>query len=287
MTRISGLSPRALNNPSGPFAPPNARPTPSGLLAIAPADTFVRAGPPSPPQPTAALPVHRKHHRNFFDRVGRAFKHFGDQVSRETKRAVGRTAIGLSSAVSAVGRLTGFEDAPRKLNPAERDLLQRAYGGELDLDKIRIVRADGPNTFSTDGGTPRTLGDTIYWPKSGPYASMMSKNGLVDSPEAEGALVHEAGHVSQYQHSGPGYITDSLRGQLGAVLSGGSRDDAYDWQAEALKGTPWSRLSAEQQAELMQDHWTGQGLVRNGVDLGSYAAEAVDEARAGRGWTAG
>jgi hypothetical protein len=60
-------------------------------------------------------------------------------------------------------------------------------------------------------------------------------------------LVHECGHVWQYQNIGTRYIADAF-GAMAFV------PDAYSWQAELARGSlDWTKFNREAQAQFLQD----------------------------------
>jgi hypothetical protein len=101
----------------------------------------------------------------------------------------------------------------------------------------------------TKTGTPRAIGNTIHLPIDSfeVDASGQPTDDLTD--EGLRTLVHEMGHVWQYQHRGLDYIPDALIAQLEAALTGGDRGAAYDWRILARTGAPLRALNAEQQAD--------------------------------------
>ena len=74
------------------------------------------------------------------------------------------------------------------------------------------------------------------------------------SPEGLLTLIHEMGHVWQYQNGGWEYIPSSLIPQLVAAASGSSRNAAYDWRAALRTRIAWEHWNAEQQAECISDY---------------------------------
>ena len=54
-------------------------------------------------------------------------------------------------------------------------------------------------------------------------------------------LIHEMGHVWQYQNGGLAYIPESLWAQLKAAVSGKNRNAAYDWRTVHDAKVPWEQ----------------------------------------------
>ena len=73
----------------------------------------------------------------------------------------------------------------------------------------------------------------------------MTEEGLI-------TLIHEMGHVWQYQNGGLAYIPSSLIPQFTAWITGGDRSGAYDWRAAHKAGLPWNKWNAEQQAAAIE-----------------------------------
>ena len=67
-------------------------------------------------------------------------------------------------------------------------------------------------------------------------------------------LVHEMGHVWQYQNGGLAYILSSLLAQLAGLIATGSRRSAYDWRKAHNARRPWHDWNAEQQAECISHY---------------------------------
>ncbi len=180
-------------------------------------------------------------------------------------RGIGNAVLGLTQAASPLFERGGLEREPRPLDPAERALAERALGGAIDLDPVRIVRARSPNTWvPREGHVARAIGNVVFMPE-------------LDGDLHPRTLVHELCHVVQFQRGGTAYIGDSVRAQLGAQLGGKSRNEAYDWRMRLAEGVRWADMGAECQAQLVSDCWDQQALEPK-------AAEALAEARAGRGW---
>lgn len=127
----------------------------------------------------------------------------------------------------------------RALTTDERADATEVFGGSLDLDSVRIVRASVANA-------PTTLGNTIRIPRAG---------GL-----DRAVLIHELAHVWQYQTKGTAYISDSAWHQVGALLATGSRNAAYDLTEEDLSAESIHDLPAEKQAVIIESWFASPGL---------------------------
>jgi hypothetical protein len=175
--------------------------------------------------------------------------------------------------ISAVQTLTGLEPAGRKLTAAEKDELRRVYGGALDVDRIRVK--DGHSGLLTIMGRPFCLGNTLYLPPR--------PDGNPRTAEEEmNLLVHEAGHVWQYQNGGTDYLTEALLGQ---------QINHYDFAKGIEEGKSWSELDPEQQAQLLQeahaqgffDDPAGSTFTWYGQDYTDYVRDAHEQVQAGEG----
>jgi hypothetical protein len=148
----------------------------------------------------------------------------------------------LGTFVALVQQLLFLQSPARALTADERELLRRVFRRSLSLYNVRLV--EGRSGLFGLNERPFTLGNTIYL-----------KNYLSSLP---GLLIHECVHVWQYQHHGPRYAIDALSAQ--ALLP-----DAYDWEAELVRGKPvWTRFNREAQAELIQDTWLRGSLTTGG-----------------------
>jgi hypothetical protein len=132
----------------------------------------------------------------------------------------------------------------RPLAKTDVDYAQRIFEGSVDYGRISITR---DSLFAT--GAPRTIMNTIHL-KTGWGHFLPASLSLSDAGRR--ALIHEMGHVWQYQHGGLAYIPESLWAQFTAWVKHRNRGEAYRWQAAAAGGIPWARWNPEQQAEAMK-----------------------------------
>jgi hypothetical protein len=200
---------------------------------------------------------------------GRVADAFGDWYSG-TFQIFGQTPIdaGLmigARGVSAIETLGGIEPVGRKLSDAEIAELRKVYGDSIDYDKIRVKVGDDAMTV---GGNARTIGNTIYIPEG------KLTNDL---------LVHESGHVWQFQHGGDDYMGESLFAQ--------TFGEGYDYQQGIDEGKSWSELNPEQQAELLQQAYKAGYFNSDphtwpmNPQLTDYMRQVEQEVKAGRGAT--
>jgi len=134
----------------------------------------------------------------------------------------------------------------RSLTSDEIAYATDVFHESIDYTAIEITR---DSVFAA--GAPRTIGNTIHlksdWDHfKGDTLELTEKGRLT--------LIHEMGHVWQYQNGGLAYIPDSLWAQFKASVSGGSRNEAYEWRPMHDKGVPWAEWNPEQQAEAIEDY---------------------------------
>jgi hypothetical protein len=105
------------------------------------------------------------------------------------------------------------------------------FHDSIDLDKVSVVHAVVANA-------PTTLGNFIR----------IGMNGSIDRQ----TLIHELTHVWQYQTKGTQYISDSIWHQVGATISSGSRNAAYNVTEADLRVGSIHDLPAEKQAVVVE-----------------------------------
>jgi hypothetical protein len=153
----------------------------------------------------------------------------------------------------------------RSLTQDEIDYAKEVYLDSIDYSVITITR-DSVLAL----GAPRTIGNTIHlksdWGHFKEDTLELTEQGLL-------TLVHEMGHVWQYQNGGLAYIPESLWAQFKAAVSGGERAGAYDWRAAHEAGIPWEDWNPEQQAEAIEDY---NKLLRKSKD-GTATPEELHE----------
>ena len=132
----------------------------------------------------------------------------------------------------------------RSLTQPEIDYAKEIYLDSVDYSQITITR-DSVLAL----GAPRTIGNTIHlksdWGHFKGDTLELTEKGME-------VLIHEMGHVWQYQNGGLAYIPESLIAQLKAAVGGGDRGGAYDWRAAHDAGIPWEDWNPEQQAEAIE-----------------------------------
>ncbi len=130
----------------------------------------------------------------------------------------------------------------RGLTPEETGDARDIYQDSLDFSKVTIA---GHSALSS--GATRTIGNTIYFEDD-----EFDSNTSTLTPVGRSTLIHELGHVWQYQHGGLDYIPNALGAQAAAVITTGERGNAYKWRDALDQGRPWAEWNAEQQAEAIQ-----------------------------------
>ncbi len=144
----------------------------------------------------------------------------------------------------------------RGLSGAERSQAYSVYQDSIDYDQVTIV-AGGLGSI---GDYSRTIGNSIYL-KDDEFdgnTSNLSSSGM-------NTLIHELGHVWQYQHGGAAYIPNALGAQLGAKIATGDSSNAYKWRDAWKQGLEWKDWNAEQQAEAMEDYYKAKQRIDAGT----------------------
>lgn len=150
-----------------------------------------------------------------------------DSPIRLRSPALEYAAIQLSAITSPIGR---------PLTPTERDIVDDIYKSSVDAGRVRIVEAHILNA-------PTTLGNQIRVPYGWNF----------DGPRRP-VLVHEFGHIWQYQTQGTGYITDSVYHNASGQIATGDRNVAY-MNYQLREGSNFSDFTAEEQATIIGDYY--------------------------------
>lgn len=132
----------------------------------------------------------------------------------------------------------------RRLTADEQRFAHDIYHDSVDYDAITITKGSMAAT-----GAARTIGNTINL-----QASHFKGGTMELSDEGELTLIHEMGHVWQYQNGGLDYIPSSLIPQAIAGMRGLSRNVVYDWREAIRSRISWEHWNAEQQAECISDY---------------------------------
>jgi len=131
----------------------------------------------------------------------------------------------------------------RPLSASEWEDALFIFESSINYDKVRIVSAVVANA-------PTTLGNTI-------------RIGM-DGKITRKTLIHELGHIWQYQTKGTSYISNSLCAQVSATISAGTRNAAYEISEDELKRTTSiHQLSAEKQAVIIETFYADPSVRSN------------------------
>ncbi|MEP6871648.1 MAG: DUF4157 domain-containing protein [Anaerolineaceae bacterium] len=150
-------------------------------------------------------------------------------------------------------------------NTVEIPYAREIFRDSIDYTPIRITR---DSMYSA--GAPLTIGNTIHLKSSWGHfkgdTMELTNTGLE-------TLIHEMAHVWQYQNGGLAYIPLSLIAQFGAFVSGGDRNEAYNWREVHRAGRPWASWNPEQQASAVEDY---NKLLRKSKDGSATLAEMAE-----------
>jgi len=165
----------------------------------------------------------------------------------------------------------------RPLCAIELQIARRIFQDSVDLSVVRVLRDSPASVFA-----PVALLNSVHL-KSG--WGHFEEDGRTLTPRGEAVLIHELGHVWQYQNGGLAYIPRSLGAQLSAWLRTGKRAGAYRWQEALREGQPWALWNPEQQAQAIENYATA--LRRQGSPFDARTVELlqpyIDLVRRGEG----
>ena len=165
----------------------------------------------------------------------------------------------------------------RPLSETERGVARRIFADSLDLEPVRLFR-DSPASLLT----PVTLLNTVHLKSAWGH---FEADGLVLTERGMATLIHELGHVWQYQNGGLAYLHRSLQAQLLAWLRTGDRGAAYRWQEAIRAELDWMHWNPEQQAQAIEAYATA--LRRQGSPFDARTIELLqpymEQVRRGEG----
>jgi hypothetical protein len=161
------------------------------------------------------------------------------------------TALILGAAAGALtGVVANAEIQYRAMLPPEIALAQKVFGSTLPYDNIQLTNFSGlgGRAFTApgvDGKTYCNLGLAFNNPL-GPGGSAYRNNGEL--------LIHELTHAWQIAHNSfiPGFVCSAIVNQTNYVMG----DDVY---AYGSSGPPWSSFNLEQQAQIVNQWFAGDG----------------------------
>lgn len=170
----------------------------------------------------------------------------------------------------------------RPLTEAEIAYVRRIYGDSIDYSQVRMT---SDHWLST--GAPKVIGNTVYM-RSDWGGPMFKEDGSLTT-SGRHLLMHEMGHIWQYQNGGHAYIGDALWAMFESWRETGSRNGAYRWRDAYDEGLEWKDWNPEQQATAIEDYNLHLESVERGWISSSDQAEMdllqpyVDKARRGEG----
>ncbi|WP_165232838.1 hypothetical protein [Aquisphaera insulae] len=136
------------------------------------------------------------------------------------------SAIQLAALVNPIGRPFGLK---------EMAIIDDIYQGSVDAARVRVVETSILNA-------PTTLGNQIRVPPGWSF--------LDNKP----VLVHEMGHIWQYQTRGTSYITDSVYHNASGQIATGNRNVAY-MNYRLRNDSNFTDFTAEEQATIIGDYY--------------------------------
>jgi hypothetical protein len=142
----------------------------------------------------------------------------------------------------------------RRLTAAEREYAFEIFRDSIDYEPIVISRG---SPFALAAAT--AIGNTI---------NLRGEHFIGETLDVGEAgrlvLIHELGHIWQFQNGGLAYIPSSLLAQITSWITTGSRRAAYDWLEAHRRGRLWNEWNAEQQAACISDYNTAMRRIEAG-----------------------
>ncbi len=161
--------------------------------------------------------------------------------------------------------------ARRSIRRRRLSVTETAYAREVFRDSVDLSRITLTKDSLISIGAPKTLGNTIHLRTTWAGHRIFDGDRMELTDRGLQLLVHEIGHVWQYQNGGLIYIPRSLWSQLKGAIRAGDRNAAYDWRAVHRAGRPWAGWNPEQQAKAIEDY---NRLLRLSLDPASAAEPA-------------
>ncbi|MEL6349973.1 MAG: hypothetical protein AAFV53_43125 [Myxococcota bacterium] len=127
------------------------------------------------------------------------------------------------------------------------------FADRIRYERVRLTRDRLWATFA-----PVAIRRTVHLKSSWGH---FQGSGLSLTPSGLQTLIHELGHVWQYENGGLAYIPKSLWAQGVAWLRTGDRGGAYRWREPLDAGQPWASWNPEQQAQAIEDFFAAQRRV--------------------------
>lgn len=163
--------------------------------------------------------------------------------------ALGPVGLLLGVAGAIGGALLGqaLTSRERKLTEDEIKYAKDVFKDSIDYSKITVTR---DSLYAV--GAPRTIGNTINLKSSWGH---FKDDTLELTDKGRETLIHEMGHVWQYQNGDLRYLPSSLIAQIKMGRTGGAGSgSAYDWTIPHKNNVPWEKWNPEQQAEAIEDY---------------------------------
>ena len=172
-----------------------------------------------------------------------------DQLRGRSDRPVSVTSPALEWSAIYLSQLTS--PVGRSLYTWEADIIDDVYQGSVDHARVRIVETSVLNA-------PTTLGNHIR-----------VSNGWSFDGRHKPVLVHEFGHIWQYQNRGTNYITCSVYHNASGQIGTGNRNVAY-MNYQLSKESAFDDFSAEEQATIIGDYYELTRLYADPANLPAY-----------------
>ena len=138
----------------------------------------------------------------------------------------------------------------RRLSEEERAITHAIFEGSLDLEPVRLFRDSPASLFA-----PVALLNTVHLRSDWGH---FEADGRTLTEQGVATLIHELGHVWQYQNGGLAYLHRSLQAQLLAWWRTGTRSAAYRWQEAIRADLDWAQWNPEQQAQAIEAYATAR-----------------------------
>ena len=123
------------------------------------------------------------------------------------------------------------------LTPDQIATARTIFGNSIDLTQVQVAETLLINA-------PTTFANTI---RIAPGYTLNNRT-----------LIHELGHVWQYQTMGSSYISSSINCQVGAMITTGDRNTAYEYTI--VPGQPLTQYNPEQQATIIEHYYAFPSL---------------------------
>lgn len=138
--------------------------------------------------------------------------------------------------VSGLQTWLGLEPVGCRLGAKQIAELYKVFGDSIDYERVRLKV--GRLGLLSWAGRAFVLGHTLYFPRDIPP----SASGALQLPMH--LLVHELGHVWQYQNGGTDYVCETLWPRWFG--------HGFDWREALDEGWGWRELDPDQQVRLLQ-----------------------------------